>query len=483
MGDKELTLGASVNPRCRISAWTDQTVFMNGKTVMQDVIGPDGKPVIGKDGKVKQVPVFVPNTKNLFKTDALVKEVLAGQPSSDPARGFRVLDDISLLRTFLDDNTPQMNIVWDKLVLPSDKTGDQRRKFFQQVINHCHDVLGVQCLVGYGRPEAGNSQLDKWLKMKIPKPSVDELTDAIIKFCEANLPGYDGISFDIEGLTPNASNFELVKSNLTEFYQTLARKLLSPPIISKKLKEPANFNVGYDRIVAFAAAPLIGMVKDPATPKQPIPKSDGLMKTSRVLKHEDDDPNKPLLEEDNDYVSKFAALPDKFFTQVHDYDAAHGDRNLLVRPMAYDNFDRADPTNLLDDWHADICRYVLRVLNLHPGNFQLGVKTIIGPGQVDHEHPVTKKLIRGMDGVMGGNNPSKPTERIDHVKRRCRDLLAPHKYGIAFFPTSASFWKEANDALNPSIPEAGRLVDQPIQCPLNKKALAVLNKTPKPSKP
>ena len=87
-----------------------------------------------------------------------------------------------------------------------------------------------------------------------------------------------------------------------------------------------------------------------------------------------------------------------------------------------------------------------------------------------------------MDGVMGGNSATLP-KRIEHFKRRCRDLLAAHKYGIAFFPTSAAFWKEANDSLNPSIPEAGRLVGQPIQCPLNQSALAVLNKKPKPSRP
>jgi hypothetical protein len=474
MSENELKLGASVNPRCRISAWADPTVFMNGKKVT--------KQVTGADGKVSTVTFFQPDMKNLFKTDALVKEVLAGRISPDQKLGFRVLDDISLLVTFFDDNTPKMNVVWDSSMLQG-ASNDIRRQFFQQVIAHCHDVLGVQCLVGYARATAGGSQFDKWLKMKTPVPSIDEFTDAIVKFCEANLTGFDGISFDIEGLTPNAGSFETVKKNLVEFYQTLARKLRSPPFVSKTLPQPANFNAGYDRIVAFAAGTLIGPVKDPPTAQQPIPKSDGKMKKSRLLKHEDNNPDQPLLEESNDYVSKTKALDADLAFQVHDYDAAHGDRNLLVRPMAYDNFLSSDPTVFLDDWHADICRYVSKVLNLHPGNFQLGVKTILGPGQSDRPNPNKPgEIFKGMDGVMGGNSATQP-QRIEHVKRRCRDLLSPYKHGLAFFPTSADFWKEANDALNPSIPEAGRLVDQPIQCPLNKAALAILNKKPKPARP
>ena len=421
------------------------------------------------------------NMNNLFKKDALVKEVFSGGP--DPENGFRVLDDVSLLKTFReDDKATKMKIVWDDSILQG-ATDDRRRDFYQQVIKHCHDVLGVQCLVGYGLDKAGNTQLDKWLKESIPDPSIDAVTDEIVKFCETNLPGYDGISFDIEGLTPNAGNVELVKKNLVEFYQTLARKLLSPPIISRKLPQPANFNAGYDRIVAFAAAGLLGAVKDPPTPQKPKPTSDGKMKKSRLLKHEGNNSANPLLKDGNDFVSKSVPLDADLAYQVHDYDAAHGDRNLLVRPMAYDNFLRTEPPHFLDDWHADICRYVSNDLNLHPGNFQLGVKTIIGPGQKDRPNPKKPgEMIIGMDGVMGGSTPPvDPQTRINHVRERCRNLLSLRKYGIVFFPTSKEFWKDANETLNPSVPEAGRVAGEPIQCPLNKAALAILNKVPKPS--
>ena len=86
------------------------------------------------------------------------------------------------------------------------------------------------------------------------------------------------------------------------------------------------------------------------------------------------------------------------------------------------------------------------------------------------------------NGVAGGSSPGVSTQkRIDHVTERCRNLLSLRKYGIVFFPTSKEFWKDANQALNPSVPEAGRTVGEPIQCPLNRAALAILNKVPKPS--
>ena len=60
------------------------------------------------------------------------------------------------------------------------------------------------------------------------------------------------------------------------------------------------------------------------------------------------------------------------------------------------------------------------------------------------------------------------------VADRCRNLLAPHDHGIIFFPQSSSFWKTTNEALNPSVPEAGKHAGEPLQCPLNAKAIARL---------
>jgi hypothetical protein len=210
---------------------------------------------------------------------------------------------------------------------------------------------------------------------------------------------------------------------------------------------------GYDRLVAFAAGNLIGKVK------QVDGTSDGKLKSSRLLKHGS---NGELLREGDDFVTAVKPLNASFFEQAQAYEMGSPERNLIIRPMAYDNFKLNDPAQNLDDWHADIVRYMQ---TFPTATFQLGVKTIKGEGQ----------LKRGMDGVMGNAKESVET----HVKRRCRDLLNPQRIGICFFPTSPSLWGPANASLNPTVPEAGRLPGHPRQCPLSADILKVLNAKPK----
>ena len=123
--------------------------------------------------------------------------------------------------------------------------------------------------------------------------------------------------------------------------------------------------------------------------------------------------------------------------------------NILIRPMCYDN-SAVNAAGHLADWHADIDQFVTVELNLHPGNFQMGIKTAPGNAVI-----------------------TSPTVVAD----RCRNLLAPNNHGIIFFPQSSAFWKTTNEALNPSVPEAGKHAGEPLQCPLNAKALKRLRQT------
>jgi hypothetical protein len=467
----EPAIGASLGRRLRLSAWVDPVAFMNGH----------------KDGQI-----FQPDIDNLFKP-AFVNEALDG--------GRPVIDDLSLLATLRDDDSPALNIGFDPDMLqmsaPRDATPAERKAvadkafalrkgFYNAVIKHCHEVLGVQCLIGFARTRLDphdrgegvpkEPRLATWFKMATPVPSIDDVTTRIVNFCEEHLPEFDGISFDLEGLAGLPAGIDVARDNVMGFYTALAEKLRNPPLV---VPDPAvrpffDPKRQYDRLVTFAAGNLIGDVKDENGVRT------GTLRSSRMLKHDPDgqpsrDPDDP-----DDFVSATHPLRAGFAEQAQDYRRALSDRNLIVRPMSYDNFKRGDSQQVLDDWHADIVRFMdsLRVAasaggvlalpagtTLQLGNFQLGVKTIDGPGQ----------LQSGMDGVMGGVGKAEG-DRIKHVIARCRDLLNPHRIGICFFPTSANFWKPANKALNPSVPFAGQLIGHPVQCAIGQPMIDRLKK-------
>lgn len=491
------TKGAAVTRRLRVSAWTDQTEFMT----------------IDRKGNLK--PGVKEDRESYFNPDALKNEVFAGQPG-----GFRVIDDISLLQTIIDDDTPGIGIRFDRRVLSFEKDA-ARERFFNKVIDYCHDVLGVQCLIGFERarmdprpkpkpkptnpdepkptkpepPEKLEPSLSTWFKMQTPVPSIDDVTTRIVAFCDKHLPGFDGISFDLEGLSGPPSTLPLAIANMEAFYTSLARKLRKEPW-------PSGATRDRDRLVALASGNLIGR----------LPTRDGqnpdTMRSSRLLKHE---PNGELARVGDDYVSASDPLKAAYMEQAQDYNLGRADQNLIIRPMAYDNFTRTDGPQVLDDWHADIVRY-MRTIKLggppvkignetfsepvETATFQLGLKTVPGPGQEDKlEKDGT--ISKGMDGVMGGFsggdrdpgskklNPAVANSlsaRINHVRARCTNLLNPNGIGVCFFPTSPSMWKDANEALNPTMPEAGVSLGHPKQAPLSLENLALLNKTKKPSR-
>lgn len=465
---------AAAHERRRLSAWCALEDFLGGgKTVVPNVLKADVRPGDGRP----------------------------------------IIDDLSLLRTFGEKlvskkigkgNMPEeveLEIVFDPLTLQFAPAAKDKAKVVREVIAHCHEVLGVQVLVGFGHMDTKGTPLDLWLNLPIVEsqplgnsPRHDAFCNAILKFCEDHFPDYDGVSFDLEGVSVMGTHSQRdptkeidwalyqsylakggeeqqrleqlghqetdfwvwrVTTNLTHLYRTLALKSTSPPF-----RPPSNAkDRGWDRIVAFACGGVIGAVPAPP-PGGPSPTKPATFYKSRMLEHEADGSLKRV--GTNDFVTKAGTLASaEAAFRMHDYFGVRGVRNAIIRPMAYDIFLRNDPPQILDDWHADIVRYVRRVMNLHPGNFQLGVKTIDGPGQT----------TGGMDGVM---------KDAKWVKRRCADLLGPEELGLCLFPMSKSFWKDANDGLNATNPFAGlagTAGDHPIQVPLNAKAEAFYTPT------
>lgn len=383
------------------------------------------------------------------------------------------------------------------------------------ILDHCHQVLGIQCLVGFTHMDSANTQIEAWLNLPVQadpvgKPSGqwprhDAFCDEIIGFCEKRFPGYDGISFDLEGIRvirfrigskidpAKEPDFPLyqaslqsgeekerldtlghqeldfltwrVTTNLTRLYTSLGTRL-SSPILRRSLagKDNDASDRGWDRIVAFAGSGLIGALPQPPDP------ADKTLYKSRLLEWKD---GEIVRRGTHDFETKkhetsgkeIKPLPAEAAFRMHDYFGMRHSHNVIIRPMAYDNFDFDAPRTHVDGWHADIVRYIRRVMNLHPGNFQLGVKTFPG----DNNKP-SKSNPKGRGGMM--TDPK-------WVKQRCTDLLAPEDLGICLFQASQMFWKDANDGLNPTNPEAGH-AGQPVQVPLNAKAAAFYN-PPKPT--
>lgn len=491
------TTGAAQNRR-RLSAWTTIENFLDGSgNVDPKAFVEKGRPNPGKP------PII---------DDLALLRTIAEVPI-DPKKPV----ELGGALTIRFDPFPNKDLGTQARFEPGD-TADVKAKKLEaydkkqsalitSIIDHCHEKLGIQCLVGFCHMDSANTQIETWLNLPVEpdppgKPSGqwprhDAFCDEIIGFCEKRFPGYDGISFDLEGIRvarfktgskidpKKEPDFPLyqqslqsgeekerldalghqeldfltwrVTTNVTRLYANLGLRLTSPLLRSSMAgKDKDASDRGWDRIVAFAGSGLIG-----ALPQPPDPKDKTLYK-SRLLEWKD---GEIVRKGNNDFEPKKDAksgnpikpLPAEDAFRMHDYFGVRHVRNVIIRPMAYDNFEFAAPRSHVDGWHADIVRYVKRVMNLHPGNFQLGVKTF--PGDNNKPSPQNPK---GRGGMM--TDPK-------WVKQRCTDLLAPEDLGVCLFQASQMFWKDANDGLNPTNPEAGH-AGQPVQVPLNKKAEA-----------
>lgn len=448
-----------------------------------------------------------------------------------------IIDDLALLRTIAEvpvdpkkpveqggtltvqfDPFPNKTLVAQAGIVKGDSADERKKKLeaydvkqgqlVTSIIDHCHERLGIQCLIGFTHMDSANTPIETWLNLPVEadppgKPSGqwprhDAFFDEILAFCGKHFPGYDGVSFDLEGVRvhrfragtkidpakePDFSLYQQslasgeekerlavlghqeadfltwrVTTNITRLYAGLGLRLTSPPLRPSLAGKDA-VDRGWDRIVAFAGSGLIGALPQPPDP------SDTTLYKSRLLEwqdgeivrkgHNDFEPKK-----DQKSGNPIKPLPAEDAFRMHDYFGVRHARNVIIRPMAYDNFEFAAPRSHVDGWHADIVRYVKRVMNLHPGNFQLGVKTF--PGDNNKPSPANPK---GRGGMM--------TDPV-WVKQRCTDLLAPEDLGLCLFQASQLFWKDANAGLNRTNPEAGH-AGQPVQVPLNAKAAAFYN--------
>lgn len=355
-----------------------------------------------------------------------------------------ILDDLSLLITVQnteDENAP-MEPDWDVGRKPSTQfTEQQVIKFYKDIINRCH-AHRIQVLAGYGLVDRGEKRIvrfDKWL---------DELTDptkhadggqaeatrfakSLVNFIDSKMPGFDGISFDIEscGLfkgsvlaavnkNPGANKDKITKLRraLKFFYHAVADRLAVD-----------------NRICAITVG---GMMSDDAA-VLPLPL------VSNV------NPNALLA------------------PRLHTYDLPIGKPNIIIRPMAYDNAGGTGEAAKIsafnhDDgqfqWHKAIVEFALRQKRISPQQFQLGIKNF---------RPLDDN---GKETGQGGTVPE-PSRII----RRCTEIFRPNRIGLilfAMFKPPAERWDNNslyNKALNadPSgnpvpRPRAG----QPLQVPL-----------------
>jgi hypothetical protein len=236
----------TINTRKRLSLWTAEAIFPMDGAVMMNPNDPRFEPTLAA--------------------------------TLDRAQGH--LDDISLLRTVNIDASN--NAGWDhgeaasgsSAYLPGVPTSDGKRMVTEMLIRLCHE-RGIQLLVGYGIVTPGTAPSprgNRFLQM-IRNPAVrDAHVESLVAFLDAQVPDYDGISFDLE--INGTHRTEAERESFRAFYAAVAENL------AKK-----------NKVVTFAAG----------------------ASTSRA--------------EEN-------AAHGLFFAQA--YRIAVGIPNLIVRPMAYD---------------------------------------------------------------------------------------------------------------------------------------------------
>jgi hypothetical protein len=119
---------------------------------------------------------------------------------------------------------------------------------------------------------------------------------------------------------------------------------------------------------------------------------------------------------------------------------AKGKPNIIIRPMAYDNFVLSDDQFL--QWHKDIIDFALNKVGLAPGNLQLGLKT--------------SKNVHSQDQSWmppQGWTERKCTFDAAGIADRCKTLLKPNNVGVVTFAgwnDFASFDKALNEGREPA---------------------------------
>src|SRR5574341_978283 len=371
-----------------------------------------------------------------------------------------IVDDLSLLITVQNDTQAKIQPDWDVGLRPSAKfTERQVIEFYRKIIDRCH-AHKVQVLAGFGLVDRGVQRIvhfDRWLDgLTDPEKHADggkaeakRFANALVDFIDTRLPGFDGISFDIEScglfggspLVPvnkfpgaHKSKIDKLRRALRFFYHAVADRL-----------------VVENRVCAITVG---GMMSDDAA-VLPLPSVPNV------------NPNAQLA------------------ARLHTYDLPIGQPNIVIRPMGYDNAGgtgknakipqfNSDPAQF--EWHKAIVEFALKTKRVNPQQFQLGIKNFNPPGNTGQ----------------GGTVPEP-----SRILRRCTEILRPNRTGLIFFAMSSpprlpkgpkdkgslgENWHnnaKYNRALNAdpsgSVIPRPRL-GQPLQIPLNTKGLASMTK-------
>ena len=236
-------------------------------------------------------------------------------------------------------------------------------------------------------------------------PKMDTFVKTLVAFYQKHCASYDGISFDIEGLTPRQ-----------------------------------NSDAGIDKL-AKAVSSFFGKVAD-ALPSQIVGVATGALIDAKTAFN-------------NDNGTTVKALVQ---ARVMPYEMAVGHKNLIVRPMMYDGqpLNSAGKHEGMMQWQRDMCDYALKKCNsgsgIPNGSFQVGLKTLAAGGADGH----------GIGSVTTGS------DIVAHAKL-CRTHMAransADNVGIIFFPgIGASSYKDVDAAINAGAPRAG-LAGTPVQVP------------------
>lgn len=164
--------------------------------------------------------------------------------------------------------------------------------------------------------------------------------------------------------------------------------------------------------------------------------------------------------------------------RLHLYDLPIGAPNIVLRPMGYDNAggedsathkspynnDGTDGKGGQFAWHKAVVEHAILVKQVPPAQFQLGIKDFVPPNS------------GGQGGVVSSQA---------HQLNRARDILLPHRVGVAFFAMRSppdgkvgaagslgqdwAHQAKLNATLNPGPggkPVMGNQLGQPIHVPL-----------------
>ena len=147
------------------------------------------------------------------------------------AKAKNIVDDMSILKTIVNDSNTPMNATMDPTVWGPPAT---KKQFFDQIIAACH-ANNMQCLAGVDLAEKTSisSRFNQWVHSNPNDAEIDRYAQSVVDrlndpFREAGLQlerPFDGISFDVEYITGRTNESLAYGVTLAMFYRSVAAKL------------------------------------------------------------------------------------------------------------------------------------------------------------------------------------------------------------------------------------------------------------------